>query len=86
MKRMVYLAISATVGLILLYISRFWPFEWWERPGLFGSRDLPPGGAVLRRWLNGTEFAPYDIILWFIIGFVVLTVLQSIIQNLPNDH
>lgn len=78
MSRVISLIFTAIVGLLLLYVSRFWPFELWDRPGLFGWRELPPGGGVLQRWLRGTDFAPYDLILWFILSFLVLSALQAI--------
>ncbi|MDH3667868.1 MAG: hypothetical protein OEN23_13155 [Paracoccaceae bacterium] len=44
------------VGIVLVYISRFWEFDLWSREGLFGVATLPPGGDLLARWLRGIRF------------------------------
>ena len=85
MIRLVSLAVTAITGLVLLYISRFWPFTWWDRPGLFGLRELPPGGGLLQRWLRGTELAPYELMIWFIAGLLILTLLQTIFGKIQKQ-
>ncbi len=76
MKRIVGLVIAFLAGLILLYLSRFWVFGLWSRDGLFGIKDLPPNGGLLARWLRGTDFAPFELLIWSILVFLVLTYLQ----------
>ncbi len=77
MKRFISHLIIWPFTFILLYISRFWVFEWWERPGLFDLKALPPTGNLVQRWLRGTEFAPYDLLIWVIAVFLFLTILQK---------
>ena len=57
-KRIFALVLVAVTALILLYLSRFWIFEWWGRDGLFGISDLRPQGGLLGRWLRGTPPRP----------------------------
>lgn len=84
MKRAVFLVLVAVLAVILLYVSRFWFLDLWGRPGLFGSRELPPGGGLVGRWLRGTQFAPFELLIWACGGFLVLTVVQSIIDRLSK--
>ena len=42
--RILWLAATIIVAIVLLYISRFWPFDLWSWKGLFGIKSLPPGG------------------------------------------
>lgn len=80
--RILGLALAAMVGAILLYLSPFWPFELWDNEGLFGIRDLRPGGDLLSRWLRGTLVAPFDILIWVVIVFLSLTWLQGGLNRL----
>lgn len=78
------ICIAATLILIGLYLSRFWPFEWWSRDGLFGIKELRPQGDLLRRWLRGTMLAPYDLLVWSVGCFAVLTMLQNLWNRLSK--
>ena len=82
------LIVVAIVGIVLLYVSRFWMFNLWERPGLFGLKELPPQGGLLQRWLRGTDLAPFELLIWFIVGFLALTAMQKIFEKLEgsNEH
>lgn len=80
--RVVRLAIAGLVGLVLLYVSRFWPFELWGREGLFGWPELRPGGDLLARWLGGTPAAPFELIIWAAVAFLSLTFLQRLFDRL----
>lgn len=76
--RALSLTVVALMATVMLYLSRFWPFELWSRPGLFGLRDLPPQGGLLGRWLRGTEFAAYEMLIWGVACFLVLTYTQKL--------
>jgi len=78
MKKTVSIIIVAAAGFVLLYISRFWIFELWDRPGLFDLKELPPQGGLFARWIRGTNFAPFELILWTIGGFLALTGLEKL--------
>lgn len=82
MKRMLSLSIAFIAGTILLYISRFWPFQLWDRPGLYGFKELPPTGGLLRRWLRGTDLSAYELLIWALLVFICLTLLQKLSDRL----
>ncbi len=85
MKKAIILSIVAAVGFVLLYISRFWLFTLWDRPGLFDLKQIPPQGGLLGRWLRGTDFAPFELMIWVIVGFLILTNLEKLF-GLFNKH
>ncbi|MGB0507713.1 MAG: hypothetical protein ACPGGK_16120 [Pikeienuella sp.] len=77
-KRIIGLVLALIIAMVMLYISRFWPFDWWGREGLFGWDALRPGGDILRRdWLRGTMLRPYDLLIWVGAGYLILTLAQK---------
>lgn len=80
MKRIILLVLMAVLGIIMLYLSRFWIFDLWPRSGLFGWQELRPGGGLLGRWLRGTPFAPFELLIWITGVFLILTYLQKFID------
>lgn len=82
MKKLLSLSIVAITGLVLLYISRFWLFSLWERPGLFDLKALPPQGGLLRTWLRGTDLVPFELMIWAVGGFLILTLLEKVFSRL----
>tara|TARA_R110002110_G_scaffold3151_5_gene16234 strand:+ start:2665 stop:2907 length:243 start_codon:yes stop_codon:yes gene_type:complete len=74
LKRLSGLMIAAILGVALLYISRFWMFDLWSQDGLFGIGSLRPQGNLLAGWLWGTALAPFDLLLWVVGSFFLLTV------------
>lgn len=84
-KRIFALLLVAAAALILLYLSRFWIFEWWGRDGLFGVRELRPQGGLLARWLRGTPLAPFELLIWICSAFVLLTWLERLLAKF-NKH
>ncbi len=85
MKRTIWLSIITFVGVILLYLSRFWFLSLWPRSGLFGVEELRPQGGLLATWLRGTDFAPFELLIWAVGVFLVLTMMQKLFDrlNLP---
>ena len=81
-QRIIGLALAALVGVILLYLSAFWPFDLWGREGLFGIEALRPGGDLLSRWLRGTMLAPFDVLIWVVAVFLSLTWTQRGLDRL----
>ncbi|MEM1428273.1 MAG: hypothetical protein AAGG09_02335 [Pseudomonadota bacterium] len=77
-RRIVGIATALALAALLFFASRYWSFRLWDRPGLFGWEALPPQGGLVRGWLRGTQFAVYDIIIWAIAAFVLLTLVQKI--------
>jgi hypothetical protein len=71
------------VGALLLaaliaYASRYWVFDLWPREGLFGIQGLPPQGDLVRRFLGGTVWSPFDIVIWGIAAFLFLSLIQAV--------
>ena len=77
-RHVLSLLIVGVVTIILLYLSRFWVFDFWTRAGLFGIAELRPDGGLLARWLRGTPFAPFELLIWACGVFMVLTWLQKL--------
>lgn len=84
MKKAIALIVVAMAGFALLYISRFWLFSLWERPGLFDLKALPPQGGLLRTWLRGTDLVPFELMIWAIGGFLILTALEKVFDKLKT--
>ena len=84
MKKLIRLSIVAVTGFILLYISRFWLFSLWDRPGLFDIKAIPPQGGLLRTWLRGTDLVPFELMIWAIGGFLILTGLEKIFDKFKS--
>jgi hypothetical protein len=88
MKRLFWMLLTFALALILLYLSRFWVFSLWDRSGLFGLQDLRPQGGLLARWLRGTPLQPFELIIWMVGFFLLLTGLQKVYDALtraPKD-
>ena len=83
---MKWLAVIATafLALGLLYLSRFWIFDLWGRPGLFGWDVLRPQGGLLGQWLRGTALRPFELLIWAIGGFALLSALQRLVDAMRN--
>ena len=81
------LGLLLAVGLlvILAYLSRYWDFRWWSRDGLAGVEALRPQGDLVRRWLRGTPFSPFDVVLWGVGGFLLLSLAQSAWRRISRD-
>ncbi len=77
MKRVVLLFVMAALTVVLLYLSRFWFLDLWARGEFFGLR---PDGGLLRRWLQGTQFAPFELLIWAVGAFMILTWLQKLVD------
>lgn len=80
--RIAGLVLMAVVAGVLLYLSRFWIFEFWGREGLAGIAELRPGGGLLGQWLRGTPFAPFELLIWAVGGFLILTWVQRGLDRL----
>ncbi|MEO0502354.1 MAG: hypothetical protein AAFZ14_03445 [Pseudomonadota bacterium] len=78
MKRVFWLLIAALATAVLYYVSRFWTYRLWPRDGLFGVEALRPQGGLVGRWLRGTDFAPFELLIWAVGAFLVLTILQKL--------
>jgi len=78
MKRIVWLTVAAVTTAILFYVSRFWDFRLWSRDGLFGVEALRPQGGQVGQWVRGTDLAPFELLIWAVGAFILLTVLQKL--------
>jgi hypothetical protein len=84
--RFIGLALAICLVAIFAYLSRFWIFDLWSRDGLLGYSVLRPGGDLWRRWMNDLGFGSYDVILWVVGVFAVLTVVQKIWDRFAGGH
>lgn len=85
MRRILGVVLAAALVALALYPSRYWIFRWWDREGLLGIEALRPQGGLVRQWIRGTDAAPFDIALWGLAVFLVLTALQAIWSRIfPN--
>jgi len=82
MKRLIWMAVVVFVAAVFFYLSRFWTLSLWPRSGLFGIEALRPQGSLVGQWLRGTNFAPFELLIWAIGAFLVLTVLQKLYDRL----
>lgn len=78
MHRVIWLAVTVAAAVVLVYLSRFWVFDLWGRQGLFGVQELRPQGDLLSLWLRGTGAAPFELLIWAISAFLVLTGLEKL--------
>lgn len=78
MRRILGLLLALILIAVFAYVSRFWAFTWWGREGLFGIEELRRGGDLWRRWMNDAGLGPYDIVLWAIGCFIVLSLVQKL--------
>ena len=87
MRLILQLLIVLAVATVLLYISRFWPFEFWGRKHPLAEFGLRPDGNMLRVWLRGTPVASFDLFIWILISFPILSVTEKLCQLLrPNEE
>ena len=56
-------------------------FRLWGREGLLGLEWLQPQGGLLARWLRGTDLAPFELLIWVVGVFLILTGLQKIFDR-----
>ncbi|WP_299724757.1 hypothetical protein [uncultured Tateyamaria sp.] len=82
MKRLIWMAFVLVVAAVFFYLSRFWTLSLWPRSGLFGIEALRPQGSLVGQWLRGTDFAPFELLIWAVGAFLVLTVLQKLYDRL----
>ena len=87
MKRVIWLLIAGLLAAILYYVSRFWTFRLWPRDGLFGIDALRPQGGLVGQWVRGTDLAPFELLIWAVGAFLLLTVIQKLydLMNPPPE-
>jgi len=83
-RRLLWLLLIALLAGVLLYVSRFWGFQFWGREGLFGISTLRPQGGLLSQALRGTPLAPFELLIWVVGVFLILTGLQNIYDRLTR--
>ncbi len=82
MKRVFWIIFATLIALVLFYLSRFWTWSLWSRSGLFGIEALRPQGDLVAQWLRGTDLAPFELLIWAVGAFLVLTGLQKLYDRL----
>lgn len=81
MRRLLALLLVICVAAGLLYVSRFWPFELWSRQSWLGQAGWRPQGGMLMQWLRGTQFAQFELLIWVVGSFIVLSVSEKVAQR-----
>ena len=79
MNRVIGLGITFLFGAVCLYLSRFWIFSLWSRADFGGW--LSPRGGLLSTWLRdlgGRDLAAFELLIWVILLFLLLTLLERI--------
>ena len=79
MKHLLGITGVALLALVLLYLTRFWPFtDWWGNDGLFGVKELHRNGDLLTRELRGTPYQVFSLLFWLAGGCLLLSLLQAL--------
>ena len=86
MKHVLALAGVTCVAFVLFYLSRYWFLQLWDRPGAFGWDQLPPQGGLLGRWLRGTDAAPFELLIWGVGAFLVLSLIEWVAGRLKGGE
>ncbi len=76
MKRGIGLFLAVICTGIAFYSSRFWLFRLWPRDGLLNIEFLRPQGNILSVVLRGTDARPFELLIWAVLVFLSLTLLQ----------
>ena len=72
------------LALALAYVSRFWPFRLWGPGPLLGV--LPPGGDLWSSWMRMLGLGAYDLILWGVFAFMLLTGAERLWSRFRNHE
>ena len=83
--RVIGVLIAILLAVVIAYASRYWIFDLWGREGLAGLQSLPPQGELIRRWTGGTIWSPFDIVLWGVGAFLLLTFVQAIRDRIKQN-
>lgn len=84
-RRIVTLFLVALMAAIFFYLSRFWYLSLWPRPGLFGLAELRTQGGLVAQLVRGTNAAPFELLIWVLGCFGVLTVAQKLYDYLTTQ-
>lgn len=84
MRRVLMLILVAVLATVFFYLSRFWYLSLWERPGLFGWEALRPQGDLVTFWLRGTNAAPFELLIWALGCFAILSLAQKLYDKLAK--
>ncbi|MEL6586287.1 MAG: hypothetical protein AAFY65_15505 [Pseudomonadota bacterium] len=77
-RRIILLTLVTGLFVVFFYASRYWPLRLWGNGEMFG---LPPRGGLVGRWLRGTDFAPFELLIWGIGIVLILTGLQKVLER-----
>ena len=82
--RIIWTLIAVALAAVAAYLSRFWLFRWWGRDGFLGFDGLVPQGGLVGRWLRGTDFAPFELLIWVLGVFAVLSLVQKLFDRVTR--
>ena len=80
------IVVAVLLALIIAYASRFWPWSgYWSTDGAFGIAWLSPNGDWVRRFLRGTDFARFDLLIWGGFAFLLLSLAHALGSRIGGD-
>ena len=85
-RRLFWTLIAVGLAAVIAYLSRFWLFRWWGRDGLAGLDWARPQGGLVGQWLRGTDFAPFELLIWVLGAFILLTWVQKLYDWLTQPR
>lgn len=82
MRRLVSALLVVCVATGLLYVSRFWPYPLWTGQSWLGQAGWPPRGGLLMQWLRGTQFVQFELLIWVLGSFFVLSLTEKLAHRI----
>ncbi|MEM9735449.1 MAG: hypothetical protein AAF908_02450, partial [Pseudomonadota bacterium] len=82
LARVLGVGLAVALAALVYYLSRFWEWRLWPREGLFGVEGIDPRGGLGGRWLRGTDLAVFDLIVWAVGVFLVLSIVEWLVSKL----
>lgn len=63
---------------LILYLSPWWPFQFWSNQHWLADMGLHPRGNMITRWARQLGVGPFAILIWAAVSLVLLEVAQRI--------
>jgi hypothetical protein len=63
---------------VIVYLSPFWPFQFWTNQHWLAQVGLHPRGDMITRWARQAGIAPFAILIWAAVSLVMLELAQKV--------
>ena len=63
---------------VILYLSPFWPFQFWTNQHWLAEWGLHPRGNMITRWARQLGIAPFSLLIWAAVSLLLLELAQRI--------